>query len=138
DGGQALRARGPRRQGPDGVEPDLSGSLEPEGRDARWSRAAPELRRRQARAPDPLLLRVCDKGRTLGRSPGRPHVLSPMSGPLDGLRVIDCSRGTAGPRASGLLADYGADVIWVEPPGGDPWRDELAVPYAVFTRGKRS
>jgi crotonobetainyl-CoA:carnitine CoA-transferase CaiB-like acyl-CoA transferase len=44
----------------------------------------------------------------------------------------------AGPRATGLLADYGADVLWVEPPGGDPWRDELAVPYATFNRGKRS
>lgn len=61
-----------------------------------------------------------------------------MAGPLAGLRVIDLSRGTAGPRAAGLLADYGADVIWVEPPGGDPYRDELAVPYASFNRGKRS
>lgn len=61
-----------------------------------------------------------------------------MSGPLAGLKVIDCSRGLAGPRMTGLLADYGADVIRVEPPGGDPWRIELAVPYAVFNRGKRS
>jgi crotonobetainyl-CoA:carnitine CoA-transferase CaiB-like acyl-CoA transferase len=60
------------------------------------------------------------------------------SGPLLGLRVVDCSRGTAGPRASGLLADYGADVIWVQPPGGDPWRDHLAVPYSAYNRGKRS
>src|SRR5437899_7075513 len=61
-----------------------------------------------------------------------------MPGPLNGIRVVDCSRGTAGPRATGILADYGADVIWVEPPGGDPWRNELAVPYSVFNRGKRS
>ncbi len=61
-----------------------------------------------------------------------------MSGPLQGLRVIDCSRGTAGPRMTGLLADYGADVIWVEPPGGDDARGYLAVPYSVFNRGKRS
>lgn len=61
-----------------------------------------------------------------------------MSGALAGLRVIDCSTGTAGPRATGLLADYGADVIWVEPPGGDRFRDDLAVPYSVFNRGKRS
>ena len=60
------------------------------------------------------------------------------SGPLAGLRVIDCSWGTAGPRATGMLADYGADVIWVEPPGGDPYRAELAVAYSVFNRGKRS
>jgi crotonobetainyl-CoA:carnitine CoA-transferase CaiB-like acyl-CoA transferase len=62
----------------------------------------------------------------------------PMAGPLAGLRVIDLTRGTAGPRAAGMLADYGADVVWVEPPGGDPYRDELAVPYASFNRGKRS
>jgi crotonobetainyl-CoA:carnitine CoA-transferase CaiB-like acyl-CoA transferase len=37
-----------------------------------------------------------------------------------------------------LLADYGADVIWIEPPGGDPWRESLAVEYSVFGRNKRS
>ena len=61
-----------------------------------------------------------------------------MTGPLEGLRVIDCSRGTAGPRATGVLADYGADVVWIEPPGGDPCRDRLAAEYSVFNRGKRS
>ena len=60
------------------------------------------------------------------------------NGPLRGLRVIDCSRGTAGPRLSGLFADYGAEVIWVEPPGGSPDRERLAVEYGVFNRGKRS
>src|SRR5215472_11977334 len=61
-----------------------------------------------------------------------------MGGPLEGLRVVDCSRGTAGPRLTWLLADYGADVIWVEPPGGDPWRESLAIPYSVLARNKRS
>ena len=61
-----------------------------------------------------------------------------MTGPLTGLRVVDCSTGTAGTRATGLLADYGADVVWVEPPGGDRFRDELAIPYSVYNRGKRS
>jgi crotonobetainyl-CoA:carnitine CoA-transferase CaiB-like acyl-CoA transferase len=61
-----------------------------------------------------------------------------MSGILDGLRVVDCSRGVAGTRAGGLFADYGAEVVRVEPIGGDPWRDELAIPYSVFNRGKRS
>lgn len=59
-------------------------------------------------------------------------------GPLTGLRVVDCSTGTAAPRASGMLADYGADVVWVERPGGDPHRGPLAREYAVFNRGKRS
>jgi len=61
-----------------------------------------------------------------------------VPGPLAGVRVIDCSTGTAGPRATGILADYGAEVIWVEPPGGDRFRAELAGPYSVFNRGKRS
>ena len=60
------------------------------------------------------------------------------AGPLTGLRVVDCSWGTAGPRATGMLADYGADVIRVEPAGGDPHRAGLAVAYSVFNRGKRS
>ena len=61
-----------------------------------------------------------------------------MGGPLEGIRVVDCTRGMAGPRLGGFLADYGADVIWVEPPGGDPWREHLCVEYSVFARGKRS
>lgn len=61
-----------------------------------------------------------------------------MPGPLDGLRVVDCTIGTAGPRATGILADYGADVIQVEPPGGDPYREALAVRYSVLNRSKRS
>lgn len=61
-----------------------------------------------------------------------------MSGPLEGITVVDCSRGTAGPRTTGLLSDYGAKVIWVEPKGGDPWRERLAVQYSVFNRGKTS
>ncbi|HKE76584.1 MAG TPA: CoA transferase, partial [Acidimicrobiales bacterium] len=59
-------------------------------------------------------------------------------GPLDGLRVVDCSWGTAGPRATGLLADYGADVLWVEPPGGDRLRRLDPAAASVFNRGKRS
>jgi crotonobetainyl-CoA:carnitine CoA-transferase CaiB-like acyl-CoA transferase len=59
-------------------------------------------------------------------------------GPLGGLRVIDSSTNLAGARATGLLAAYGADVVWIEPPGGSPLR--LASPEAasVFNRDKRS
>jgi crotonobetainyl-CoA:carnitine CoA-transferase CaiB-like acyl-CoA transferase len=54
------------------------------------------------------------------------------------LRVVDCSLGTAGPQASGLLADYGAEVAWIEPPGGDPARRSDPAAASVFNRGKRS
>ena len=42
--------------------------------------------------------------------------------PLAGVRIVDLSRNVAGPYASYLLAQFGADVVKVEPPGGDPSR----------------
>ncbi len=59
-----------------------------------------------------------------------------MAGVLSGLRVIDLSWGIAGPMAAMLLGDHGADVIKVEPPGGDPFRALLG--YKVWQRNKRS
>ena len=44
--------------------------------------------------------------------------------PYDGLRVVDLSQGIAGPYCAMLLAQYGADVIKVEPPEGD-WARQL-------------
>ena len=61
-----------------------------------------------------------------------------MARPIEGLRVLDCSHGMAGPRATGLLADYGADVVWIERPGGDPCRPHEPAAMSTFNRGKRS
>jgi crotonobetainyl-CoA:carnitine CoA-transferase CaiB-like acyl-CoA transferase len=63
-------------------------------------------------------------------------------GPLDGVRVLDLSRLVAGNMLSLQLADFGADVVKVEPPAGDPlrdWRDGGAPLYwKTYGRNKRS
>lgn len=59
-----------------------------------------------------------------------------MAGVLHGVQVLDLSWGIAGPMTTMLLADHGADVIKIEPPGGDPFRSQLG--YKAWQRGKKS
>jgi crotonobetainyl-CoA:carnitine CoA-transferase CaiB-like acyl-CoA transferase len=55
---------------------------------------------------------------------------------LEGVTILDLTRGVAGPLGVLLLAEHGADVIKVEPPGGDPNRSRPE--YRVWNRSRRS
>lgn len=57
--------------------------------------------------------------------------------PLSGLRVLDLSVWRPGPYATSLLVHLGADVLKVEPPGGDPMRYYPGL-FAAVNAGKRS
>ena len=71
-----------------------------------------------------------------------------MPGPMDGIRVVELGLWVAGPSAAGILADWGAEVIKIEPPDGDPFRGlylsasgvEIPAnpPFELDNRGKRS
>ena len=64
-------------------------------------------------------------------------------GPLDGIRVLDFSMFLAGPYAGRLLADHGAEVIKIEPPGGEtirsahPMDDGKSRYFAQLNAGKK-
>lgn len=77
--------------------------------------------------------------------PDTPPPATPATGPLSGLKVLEMGQLIAGPFAAKTLADFGADVIKIEPPGaGDPlrkWRllkDGTSVWWQVQSRNKRS
>jgi len=66
-------------------------------------------------------------------------------GALDGIRVLDLSQGAAGPICTMVLGDLGADVVKVEPPGGEwgrtlgpPFVGEVAAAFLGMNRNKRS
>lgn len=70
-----------------------------------------------------------------------------MAGPLEGVRVVELGVWVAGPAAAGILADWGADVVKIEPPTGDPGRlfgkmlgvdGDVSPPFEMDNRGKRS
>jgi crotonobetainyl-CoA:carnitine CoA-transferase CaiB-like acyl-CoA transferase len=69
-----------------------------------------------------------------------------MAGPMEGISVVELGVWVAGPAAGGILADWGADVVKVEPPDGDPARmfgrmlgiDDVSPPFEMDNRSKRS
>lgn len=60
----------------------------------------------------------------------------PDPGILHDIRVLECASGIAAPLAAMHLAEAGADVVKIEPPGGDPTRAQPG--FAVWNRSKRS
>ena len=70
--------------------------------------------------------------------------MTDQPGPLDGVRIVDLSAMISGPVATMLLADQGADVIKVEPPGGDlvrrmgASRGGISATFVSSNRSKRS
>jgi crotonobetainyl-CoA:carnitine CoA-transferase CaiB-like acyl-CoA transferase len=70
-----------------------------------------------------------------------------MAGPMEGVKVVELGVWVAGPAAGGILADWGADVIKIEPPTGDPARmfgrmlgidTGVSPPFEMDNRSKRS
>jgi crotonobetainyl-CoA:carnitine CoA-transferase CaiB-like acyl-CoA transferase len=71
-----------------------------------------------------------------------------MSGPMQGIKVVEMGVWVAGPSCAAILCDWGADVVKIEPPNGDPFRGLFAnalgaaipvnPPFEVDNRGKRS
>jgi crotonobetainyl-CoA:carnitine CoA-transferase CaiB-like acyl-CoA transferase len=71
-----------------------------------------------------------------------------MAGPLAGIKVVEMGLWVAGPSCAAILGDWGADVIKIEPPNGDPFRGLFASalgsalpvnpPFELDNRGKRS
>src|SRR4026209_2073276 len=63
-------------------------------------------------------------------------------GPLQGVRVLDLSRLVAGNTLTQVLADFGAEVIKVEPPAGDTLRawqtNGVPVTWKLYSRSKKS
>lgn len=71
-----------------------------------------------------------------------------MAGPMQGVRVVELGVWVAGPAAAGILCDWGAEVVKIEPREGDPFRGLLALlnaggaganpMFELDNRGKRS
>ena len=92
----------------------------PAAGDAPAMASAADAARRHAPGPDDA---VASARRGYDRAMHEDDKPAPASGPLQGLKVVELGQLIAGPFAAKTLADFGADVIKVEPPGaGDPLR----------------
>ena len=86
----------------------------------------------------PLHVDLCHDG-------GMPEPDPVSTWPLDGVRIVDLTAVVMGPVGTRMLADFGADVIHIEPPGGgvirhyDPMRSEAMSAFSMsVNRNKRS
>jgi len=70
-----------------------------------------------------------------------------MAGPLEGINIVELGVWVAGPATGGILAEWGADVVKIEPPSGDPARlfgrmlgldIDVSPPFEMDNRSKRS
>ena len=71
-----------------------------------------------------------------------------MGGPMEGIKVVELGVWVAGPSCAAILCDWGAEVVKIEPPNGDPFRGLFASalgtsvpinpPFEIDNRGKKS
>ena len=64
-----------------------------------------------------------------------------MPGPMEGVKVVEVGVFVVGPSAAAVLADWGADVIKIESPDGDPnraWTTDCNPAFELDNRGKLS
>lgn len=99
---------------------------------------------------DGALAAPCPPYRMLSDGAAAPASRAPVGRPLDGVRIVDLTMGWAGPQASRMLADLGADVIkvegdehpdwyrgWEQAQQGDPPEIEIRARFNSLNRDKR-
>jgi crotonobetainyl-CoA:carnitine CoA-transferase CaiB-like acyl-CoA transferase len=90
--------------------------------------------------PEPVRLTPAPNGTHVPPRGGRPASPGPL--PLTGVRVVESTRRVQGPLAGHVLRLLGAEVVRVEPPGGDPMRGlpplsgDCSARYAALNAGK--
>ena len=115
----------------------------PDGGTKRRCESMLQLSRTPGRSPRTVRAVATGGGMPHHRAPRPTAPRSPPARPLDGVRVIQLGPFTAGPLAGRFLADLGADVIKVEPPGGEASRawtprfGSLSGYYVNYHAGKR-